>query len=153
MSAASMIVAWSRRGGYFRRRVAQLLCVLCFSFDIPPIVEVGNDVEFLHNGLGTVIHPTTVICDGAMICQNVTIGDARAIRGASDYKFGGVIVGRGATVCAGAKVLAGDNPLTVEDGSVVAANAVLLKSTFKNEIWAGVPAKKVGTRNKYSEHY
>lgn len=124
-----------------------MVCVLCFSFDIPPTVEVGNDVEFLHNGLGTVIHPTTVIRDGAMICQNVTVGDSKAIRGAFDYDFGGVVVGRGATVCAGAKVLGGEEPLLIGDGSVVAANAVLLKSTLRNEIWAGVPAKRVGTRD------
>lgn len=147
MSMASKIVAWSRRGGVFRRKLAQMVCVLCFSFDIPSTVEVGNDVEFLHNGLGTVIHPTTVIRDGAMICQNVTVGDSKAIRGASDYDFGGVVVGRGATVCAGAKVLGGEEPLLIGDGSVVAANAVLFKSTLRNEIWAGVPAKRVGTRN------
>lgn len=148
MSFASKIVRWSRRGGAFRRRFTQVLCVLCFSFDLPPSVEVGEDVEFLHNGIGTVIHPQTKICDGALICQDVTIGNAKAIRGISEnYEFGGVVIGQGATVCAGAKVLGGKEPLVVGDGSVVAANAVLLKSTKAKEIWAGVPAKLKGVRS------
>jgi serine O-acetyltransferase len=37
--------------------------------------------------------------------------------------------------------------LRVGRGSVVGANAVLLESTGENEIWAGVPARRVGTRD------
>ena len=147
MSMASKIVQWSRRGGVLRRKLAQVICVLCFSFDIPPSVEVGENVEFLHNGLGTVIHPKTRICDGAMICQNVTIGYAQAIRGGSGCAFGGVTIGRDATICAGAKVIGGEEPLVVGEGAVVAANAVLLSNAKDNEIWAGVPAKMKGLRS------
>jgi serine O-acetyltransferase len=36
--------------------------------------------------------------------------------------------------------------LQVGRGTVVAANAVLLNSTGEAEIWAGVPARRVGMR-------
>lgn len=142
MSRAAGIVAWSRRGGRTRRRFAQALLVFLFGLDVPPSVEVGRDVEFLHNGIGTVIHPTTVIRDGACVCQNVTIGDGTAWGGYDGTgRFGGVVIGEGATVCTGAKVLGSDGVLTVGAGTVVGANAVLTKSTGENEIWAGVPAR------------
>src|SRR6478609_8402308 len=34
----------------------------------------------------------------------------------------------------------------IEEGSVVAAGAVVRKSIMTNEIWGGVPAKKIGIR-------
>jgi len=38
--------------------------------------------------------------------------------------------------------------LKVARGTVVGANAVLLESTGEEEIWAGVPAKRVGFRDR-----
>lgn len=35
----------------------------------------------------------------------------------------------------------------IEDGAVVAAGAVVTKSIPPNEIWGGVPAKRIGSRN------
>lgn len=111
---------------------------------MPPRVEVGRDVELLHNGIGTVIHPTTVIGDGACICQNVTVGDATNWPGYDGKgRFEGVDVGEGAMICAGAKVLGSDGVLLVGKGTVVGANAVLTQSTGEDEIWAGVPARLI----------
>jgi acetyltransferase-like isoleucine patch superfamily enzyme len=36
--------------------------------------------------------------------------------------------------------------VTIGDGAIVAAGAIVTKSILPNEIWAGVPAKKIGTR-------
>lgn len=122
------------RGG-LRRRFAQGFLVPLFGFDLPVSVEVGKDVEFLHNGLGTVIHPNTVIKDGAQICQNVTIGDGTMWKGyGGSDSFGGVIIGEGATISTGAKVLGSCGQLVVGRGSVVGANAVLTKSIGDHEI-------------------
>lgn len=55
--------------------------------------------------------------------------------------FGGVIIGEGATISTGAKVLGSCGQLVVGRGSVVGANAVLTKSIGDHEIWAGVPAR------------
>lgn len=47
---------------------------------------------------------------------------------------------------AGCKIIASKGELVVGKGTIIGANAVLLESTGENEIWAGVPAKKVGVR-------
>lgn len=88
MLSADSIVSWSRRGGVWRRKAAQVLCVLLFSFNIPAGVEVGKGVHFMHNCLGTVLHPRTTICDGAMIARNVTFGDGLAYRGVRKERRG-----------------------------------------------------------------
>lgn len=127
-----------------RRRFAQAALVFLFGCDVPPQVEVGRDVELLHNGIGTVVHPTTVIGDGACICQNVTIGDATNWPGYDgEGCFEGVVIGEGVMVCTGAKVLGSDGPLHVGKGTVVGANAVLTRSTGEDEVWAGVPARLI----------
>ena len=45
-----------------------------------------------------------------------------------------------------AKILFGEDKLIVGKGTIVGANSVLTKSTGENEIWAGVPAKRIGFR-------
>ena len=34
--------------------------------------------------------------------------------------------------------------LTIGENSVIAANAVLLNSVPENEVWGGIPARKIG---------
>jgi serine O-acetyltransferase len=46
----------------------------------------------------------------------------------------------------GAKVLCKEGVLKVGKGTVVGANAVLLQSTGEDELWAGMPARCVGSR-------
>lgn len=87
----------------------------------------------------------TKIGDGALIAQGVTIGDATMYRGYTGAgRFNGVEIGEGASICCGAKVLCKDGVLKVGSNTVVGANAVLLCSTNNNEIWAGVPARRIG---------
>jgi acetyltransferase-like isoleucine patch superfamily enzyme len=38
--------------------------------------------------------------------------------------------------------------VTIGDGAIVAAGAVITKSIGENEIWAGVPARKIGNRGE-----
>jgi serine O-acetyltransferase len=42
--------------------------------------------------------------------------------------------------------LFGESELVVGKGTVVGANAVLTQSTGEYEIWAGIPASKIGAR-------
>lgn len=132
-------------GGGLRRRIAQVLLIVLFSFDLPPEVELGKNVQFRHNCLGTVIHPKTIIGDNVMICQGVTIGDAyvRPFPNARVQKSAmkAIVICDNANICTGAKVLCPEGVLTIGKGSTVGANAVLTKSTGENEIWAGIPAR------------
>ena len=113
--------------------------------DIPSEVQIGKNVKFPHNSIGTVIHNNTIIEDNVKIYQNVTIGRADIYKKATSSKMESIIIKENAIICAGAKVLCKEGTLTIGKNSIVAANAVLLNSIGDNEIWAGIPAKKIKT--------
>lgn len=115
---------------------------------IPKSVEVGQDVEFVHNAPGLVIHPNTRIGNKVRIYQGVTIGRADIYNDIKDSKMTGVEIRDGAIICAGAKVLAKDGKMIIGKNAIIGANAVLLCSVGDNEIWAGVPARKIGINNR-----
>ena len=112
--------------------------------DIPEEVQLGERVRFPHNSYGTVIHPNTIIKDDVKIYQNVTIGRADIYRSFNDSNMNSIVVSNNVILSAGCKVLSKDKELVIGKNSIIAANAVLLKSTGENEIWAGIPAKKIG---------
>lgn len=118
-----------------------------YGLDIHPDVKVGKNVRFLHDGLGTVIHKTTVIEDNVMIMQNVTLGRSDIWVDYEKTKMEGIRLKEGAVICTGAKVLCKEGILTVGKNTIIAANAVLTKSTGENEVWAGVPARKIKDRD------
>lgn len=104
----------------------------------------------MHNCMGSVLHHKVVIEDNAWIYHGVTFGQVTAYNGAPDiYKIEKIVVGEGATICAGAKILCKDGVLEIGKGAVVGANAVLSHSIPPYEIWAGIPAKKVGINPVY----
>lgn len=114
--------------------------------DIPSNVKIGKNVQFPHNAIGTVIHNNTIIEDNVKIYQNVTIGRADIENDFSDSKMESIKIENGSIICAGAKVLCKEKQMVLGKNSIVGANAVLLNSIGENEIWAGVPAKKIGMR-------
>ena len=114
--------------------------------EIPSSVIIGENCDFPHNSVGTVIHPDTIIKDNVKIYQNVTIGRADIYEDYKSSKMKKIIIEEGAIICAGAKILSKQEELVIGKNSIIGANAVLLNSTGENEIWAGVPAKKVGMR-------
>ena len=120
--------------------------ILKKGISIPRKVKIGNNVEFPHNSIGTVIHPNTIIEDNVKIYQNVTLGRADIHIPIEKSKMKEIHVKKGAIICAGAKILCKEGTLTIGENTIIAANAVLLQSTNDNEIWAGIPAKKVGER-------
>ena len=117
-----------------------------YGVDVPALVKLGKDVAFWHRGQGVIISPHTVIGDRVHIFQQVTIGGADPLLRHGPGTFEGVHIEDDAILCAGAKVLAGSTLLTVGRGTIIAANAVLLTSTGENEIWGGIPARRIGER-------
>jgi serine O-acetyltransferase len=115
--------------------------------EIPKQVKVGEQLELAHGGFGVVIHPKTTIGKRVKIYPGVTLGRADIYRPASQSKFEGIVIEDNAILCPGAKILCKEGVLKVGRGSVIGANAVLLESTGENEIWAGAPARQVGTRD------
>jgi serine O-acetyltransferase len=88
-----------------------------------------------------------VIGDRVKLYPGVGLGRADIHRRMSASKFEGIIIEDDVILAPGSKVLGKEGVLRVRRGTVVGANAVLLESTGENEIWAGIPARKVGMRD------
>ena len=119
--------------------------------EIPVSVAIGPGFLLHHGGVGVVIHPKTSIGARVGIYPGVTLGRADVYRLIGDSKFLGLVVEDDVILGSGAKILCEDGVLRVGRGSVIGANAVLLQSTGENEIWAGIPARKVGERMAFGE--
>lgn len=134
-----------RRKGGIRAIIAKII-LWVNNVEIPLQVVLGENIRFVHNAYGTVIHPNTTIEDNVLIYQNVTIGRADCFRHYSLSKFKGVVLKKGCCICPGAKIICNKGELVVGSNTVIGANAVLTQSTGDNEIWAGVPAKFIKKR-------
>ena len=132
------------------------MCVLqnniFFNFDnywLPgPSIIVGNRV-FIGRGVEfnirdrVEIGDDTLIASGTMIIDHDHgIGDHQLIR-EQDAPSSPVVIENDVWIGANVVVLKGVN---IGRGAVVAAGAVVTKSVPAKEIWAGVPAKRIGTR-------
>ncbi len=109
--------------------------------EIPLSVRIGSGLVLAHWANGLVVHNSTVIGDDVRIYQGVTIGrgDVHIHR----HRKIKIVIQNGAILCAGAKILCTGDMLVVGENSVIGANSVLLNSTGNNEIWAGIPARKI----------
>lgn len=124
------------------KKITRILLII-LGIDLPNKVQLGKNIEFPHNSIGTVIHPNTIIKDNVKIYQNVTIGRADINKSFEESKMKRIIIEEGAILCAGAKILSKEEELIVGKNTIVAANAVLLQSTGDNEVWGGIPARKL----------
>lgn len=114
--------------------------------EIPRPVPIGEGLEVAHGGFGIVVHSATRIGDRVKIYPGVTLGRADIYRPVSESGFEGLHIEDDVILSPGCKVLCSEGVLRVGRGTVVGANAVLLESTGEWEIWAGIPAQRVGER-------
>jgi serine O-acetyltransferase len=114
--------------------------------EIPLSVKIGQDFELEHGGFGVVIHSHSEIGSRVKVYPGVTLGRADIYRPIAQSLFKGILIEDDVILCPGSKVLCKDGILQVGRGSVIGANAVLLESTGENEIWAGIPARRIGFR-------
>jgi serine O-acetyltransferase len=113
--------------------------------DIHPEAKLGPGVMFPHAAAGVIIHACATLGREVVIFAGVTIGRADPWRPSPD--FAGFVIGDHAMLCAGAVILGrGRDRLTIGEGAVIGANAVITSSVPPWEIWAGNPARKVGER-------
>lgn len=102
-----------------------------------------------HASTGSVVHRATRIGNDVTIFHGVTIGrsNPHEARPALAAQAEGVHIEDDVVIGASATVLFKEgHVLRVGSGCVIGAGAVLLHSTGDDEIWAGNPAVKVGTR-------
>jgi serine O-acetyltransferase len=122
--------------------------LLLLGVDIPPSVRIGADFRLQHRGRGVVLHPRTTIGDRVRIFHNVTVGRSEPHSLRPDDAIEQFVIADDAWLCVGAVVLGSRGVVRVGEGTVVAANAVLTRSTGDFEIWAGSPARKVADRTE-----
>jgi serine O-acetyltransferase len=112
------------------------------------LVKVGKDLELAHGAFGLVVHSNTTIGERVKLYPGVSLGRADIYRPAGESQFEGIVIEDDVILAPGAKILCKRGVLRVGRGTVVGANAVLLQSTGEWEIWAGVPAKRIGVRDR-----
>ncbi len=115
--------------------------------ELPRPVPVGTELEIAHGGFGIVIHSKAQIGNRVKIYPGVTLGRADIYKPANESHFKRIVIDDDVILSPGCKVLSKEGVLRVGRGTVVGANAVLLESTGEWEIWAGMPARKVGERD------
>ncbi len=111
------------------------ICRVLYAIDLPYTAEIGENVVFQHNGLGSVIHSRAVIGAGTEIYQNVTIG-GRNGRGHPE-------IGKNVFIGAGACILGG---ITIGDDAVIGANATVIENVPRGGVVVGDKARLVGIK-------
>lgn len=86
-----------------------------YSCEIPRKAKIGNNVEFVHNGLGVVINASSVIGNNVRILHHVTIGTNKISGGAPN--IGDNVIIQSYAMVLG-KISIGDN-VTIGAGSIV----------------------------------
>ena len=115
-----------------------------YGLDMSPKVKVGKGVVFAHNCVGSVIHGNTILEDGVIIFQNVTLGRKDISAFVGEHPHVAFLIKKNAILCVGAIILCPDNQtLVVGEHSVVGANSLLTHSIGDNEMWVGNPARLV----------
>ena len=116
--------------------------------ELPCAVPIGKDLEIAHGGFGIVIHSKAQIGNRVKIYPGATLGRADIYIPATESRFEGIVIEDDVILSPGCKILCRKEILRIGQGTVIGANAVLLESTGKWEIWAGIPARMVGDRHQ-----
>lgn len=110
--------------------------------EIHPAAKIGDGL-FIDHGMGVIIGETAEVGDNVTLFQGVTLGGTGKEHGKRHPTLGSnVLVG------AGAKIL---GSFTVGDGSLIGANAVVLRPLPANSTAVGVPAEIVRIEGKRPE--
>ncbi len=115
--------------------------------DIPKTVQVPKKLYVAHHGNGVCIHPSTIIEKGVRIFQQVTIGRSDVYIPSDQSVYERIIIKEYAILGAGCKILNNKGTLTIGENAIIASNAVVLNDVPANEVWGGVPARKLYTRS------
>jgi serine O-acetyltransferase len=103
-----------------------------YGIELPYSAKVGRKVVIEHQG-AIVIHGNSVIGDGCIIRQGVTLGNRHM-----SAPFAAPVLERNVNVGAGAKIL---GPVHVGENACIGANAVVLSDVPANRTAVGIPAK------------
>lgn len=95
--------------------------------------RLHSSVELGYGGMGVVVAPGVEIGEKSFLSQNVTVEPKPGVSGAPR-------IGRNVYVGVGAKIL---GPVTVGDGAVIGANAVVTADVAPGAVVAGIPGREL----------
>ena len=124
-------------------KFSALVNFVLFGIEVPPRIPIGPGFVLMHTQ-GTVLGAATIGANVTLYHQ-VTLGAVEM-----DFAYTPTlrpIVGDGVIIGVGAKVLGG---LTLGHGSVVGANAVVLRNVPPGYVAIGVPAKNLSPKAERS---
>lgn len=122
------------RGGRFAARVIRAHVLVRYSCDLSPAARVGRRLRMPHP-IGIVIGDGVHIGDDVALWQHVTLGShGRLQSDERDYPQ----LGHGVRVYSGATVIGG---ISLGDGSVVAAQALVNRDVPAQSLAVGLPAR------------
>src|ERR1700722_4893790 len=107
-------------------------CRNVYGIELPYSAKAGRRVVIAHQG-ASVIHGNAEIGDDSIIRQGVTLGNRTM-----DKPLDAPTLGKSVNVGAGAKIL---GAITIGDGAVIGANAVVLIDVPAGATAVGVPAR------------
>ncbi|MEN9334487.1 MAG: hypothetical protein RLY35_1667 [Bacteroidota bacterium] len=119
--------------------IMKLIIRLIYNSALDCRTVIGRGTFLAYGGIGVVIHQRAVIGKSVTISQQVTIGGRSG-------KEGVPVIGDHVFIGAGAKIL-GD--ITIGEYAIVGANSVVLRDVPAHSTVAGVPAKIIGSTEKY----
>jgi serine O-acetyltransferase len=123
---------WRRRPLRFLSRALSQAARLLTGVEIHPGAVIGRRL-FIDHGMGVVIGQTAELGDDVMLYHGVTLG-GRSSRREKRHPT----IGNHVTVGAGAAIL---GPVSIGDGSVVGAQAVVTTDAPPRSLLVGIPAK------------
>jgi len=111
--------------------VVKVFSELLFHCELPYTADIGPGFQVAHRGFGIVVHKRAVLGRNVVILPGVTIGGRNG-------RYQIPRIGDDVYIGPGAKIL-GD--VTIGDGAVIGANAVVVHSVPPRTVAAGVPAR------------
>lgn len=114
-------------------KICTVLGQVVFGSYIPAACTIGKNVKIAYGGAGLVVHRRAVIGDDCLLSPGVVIG------GRSGHPQVPTI-GNGVQIFPGAKVL---GPISVGDGAILGANAVVVDDVASGEIMIASKASRL----------
>ena len=128
--------AWNARLFFVGRMISHTGRIVT-GIEIHPAAKIGRRL-FIDHGMGCVIGQTAEIGDDVTLYHGVTLGGVSLERKKRHPTLGNRVV-----VGAGAQVL---GPVTVGDGALIGANAVVLADVPPGVTMVGIPARQAAPR-------
>jgi L-malate glycosyltransferase len=111
--------------------VVKVFSEMLFHCELPYTADIGRGFRVAHRGFGIVVHKRAVLGRNVVILPGVTIGGR-------NNRYEVPRIGDDVYIGPGAKIL-GD--VTIGNGAVIGANAVVVHSVPSRTVAAGIPAR------------